>query len=165
MKNQLRINGIERILIRKIRAYSIITALLTLILFLLSINMISAQGVQSSLSIQKTVLGLQKGFELGYVNRQGWGLITFHQSALNTQNEKLGSSYNFNGLMFQAPIKQCADISINGQLKLGMVNKNFFIIIPQLEFQLKVFNKLSLGFNSSYRMNQAAIGTRLIIDL
>jgi hypothetical protein len=127
--------------------------------------MISAQGVQSSLSIQKTVLGLQKGIEAGYVNSKGWGLITFHQSALNSQNEKLGNSYNFNGLMFQAPIKQCADISVYGQLKLGIVNKNFIIIIPQLEFQMKVFNKVSLGINSSYRMAQAAIGTRLIIDL
>jgi hypothetical protein len=57
MKNIFRIDQLEEKLVLRIRA------LLTLILFLFSITLASPHGVQNSLSLQKTKLGLQKGYQ------------------------------------------------------------------------------------------------------
>lgn len=125
----------------------------------------SSQSLTGQAFLQQTVMGTQKGFGLRIQNQKGWGLGLIHQSTLKSSKESLGERYPFYGIEAVVPLTKCGNMRFFFTPKTGIVNEQFFILIPEVETEIKITDTFSAGITAGIRARQSATGIKLLIHL
>ncbi len=139
----------------------IFKAMSILSLVVLSLQL-SAQKLELVAMAQKTVVSPQFGYEIGFRSNKGLGANIFHQSQKTPLNEKRNTPYSFTGLDVSARIKSCSDLNIYTHLYAGLVNKQFFVVIPEIETRIKLYSVFHMGLGASFRNRQPALSIKII---
>ncbi|MEQ8473528.1 MAG: hypothetical protein RIC35_20190 [Marinoscillum sp.] len=124
---------------------------------------VMAQGGEAVTYVQETAMGLQKGYELRYVTRKGFGLGGFVQSSNNFSYESGKDNYPFVGTSIQIPISTCGKIQFCGELKTGLVNNRFLIATPELTTRYTLMKHVKLAISAGIRAQEAAVSAKLIL--
>ncbi len=136
--------------------------LLTLILVFQSL-LCTSQVITGQAYIQQTVMGAQKGFGLRIQNNAGWGLGMIHQSNLKSTQEGLDQKYPFYGLELVAPLAKCGNMQFFLTPKAGFVNEYFFILIPEVETELRISENFSAAITAGIRAREASTGLKVLL--
>ncbi|MEO1255670.1 MAG: hypothetical protein AAFY41_12435 [Bacteroidota bacterium] len=133
------------------------------LLFVLQFTIASSQVITGQAYMQQTVMGMQKGFGLRIQNNSSWGVGLLHQSNLISNGEGTQERYPFYGLEFIAPLTKCGNMQLFLAPKAGFVNEYFFILIPEVETELKISAHFSTAITAGIRARQASTGLKILI--
>ncbi len=141
-----------------------LTLALLMLLLLAAVYDLRAQNIEASYSIQSTVMGPQKGYEIGFRNQKGIGAAICYQSSNNLPLEKGPQAYPFTSVDFSAMIKNCGTMSILGHIKTGLVNNQFLIVTPEIETRIQIWKFLHVAIGAGMRSRQAAVSGKIILS-
>ena len=120
------------------------------------------QGIQLSVGVEKTATRCLYGGDLTFESKGKWGLGAFYQAGVpNEAMESLKLNDAFYGLSLQVPLAKSQKINFFATLRMGLVNENFFVVVPGLETRIKTWRKLSTTFGMGYRVGYPSIGLKL----
>jgi len=122
-----------------------------------------AQQLEIQAYAQETIVGLQKGYSIKMVNNQGVKLGMFYQSTQNFSFNEGINNYPFMGTELSYPMTQCGKVRLHANLKGGVVNYRFLVLIPELETTYNLKDYLDLGVGTSIRGGHAAISFKVMI--
>ena len=123
------------------------------------------QNISGQAFVEQTVMGFQKGYGLRFQTAKGLGVGILFQSNGKLSNESSGSNYPFYGIETIVPLAKCNNMRFFLSPKLGFVNKNFLVLIPQVETEIKLTKNLSLGVTAGLRARESSTGAKVIIHL
>ena len=134
-----------------------------LIIVLVSIaSIVKGQSLQLSIGIEKTAPRCLYGGGLTFETKKKWGLGAFYQAGIQSEaKESLKLNDAFYGLLVQAPLAKSQKIDFFVTARFGMVNENFFVVVPGLETRIKTWRKFSTTFGMGYRVGYPSIGLKL----
>ena len=133
-------------------------------LLLASTTFLMSQELSIETFVQKSVLGAQKGYGLYYLNSSGWGLGTVFQSSNGVNAETSGTNYPFYGVEARVPIQNCNRLRLQFASKIGFVNKDFLVILPEIQTEYLVTKNLGLGIGAGIRVREAAISFKVFFQ-
>src|SRR5689334_20883945 len=117
--------------------------IITLALALSSIAA-SAQNFLIYSGVEKTVAGNQYGTSLLIETSRLWAVGVFYQASLGrVGSESLVYSDPFYGMVFQAPLVKNDRLSFFATLKTGLVNDDFYVMVPSLETRIDLSRQTS----------------------
>src|SRR5688572_6005182 len=119
--------------------------LIIILALLLQLKIARTQHLNLSLLAEKTVAGSDYGATLVYENKGQWGVGFFGQTGLSKQNNEEGFSMKnpFYGLTVQAPLVRTEKITFLLNTRAGLVNQNFFIVVPGLETRIHILSRFA----------------------
>ena len=137
--------------------------LFLIIMLILPIYSAKAQSsLHLSVGIEKTATRCLYGGGITVETKGKWGMGAFYQAGiLNDAKESLKLNDAFYGILFQVPLAKTQKIDFFATARLGLVNEDFFVVVPGLETRIKTWRKLSTVFNMGYRIGYPAIGLKL----
>lgn len=144
--------------------FQLISTLQLLLLMLIVLDT-KAQVVEISTFTQSTIMGLQKGVEIGVFSKGGLGFSTFYQSTEVFSFETGANNYPYYGFAANVPVKQCSGLSFHAQLRGGVVNQEFIIVTPQVETRLDINHWITGAITAGYRAGQPAVGAKIILKI
>lgn len=131
---------------------------------ILSTKICSGQELRISAIAEKTVMGVQAGTEIGYRLKNLLTFGGFYQ--INVKgNEIHQRMFDYTGGSISFVIARCDNIMIHGVVRGGLSNRRFVIITPGIETELKLTKLLSVNLGMSIRAAEAAISTKLVLNL
>lgn len=135
-----------------------------IIVFYLYFNLqANAQSVAGEAYVQKSIIGIQKGYEFKFVGKKGFGYGVFHQSTDVTSFEAKGNNYPFTGIELEVPIKRCGNLQVSGSLKGGFVNEHFLVVTPEITTKMNFGKFLAVGLGTGYRAGQSSVALKVIL--
>ncbi len=149
---------------RRVRSYQLIAAFFLTSMILCS-DGLRSQGLRSSLSLEVTAFGIQKGVGASYLTEGGWEYGAFYQSNDHITFEQSARNYPFYGVAIRSSILSYEKLTFIGGVKGGLVNQQFLVVTPELETLISITNWLQWGFSMGYRARYPSIGTRLAIQV
>ena len=133
-----------------------------LVVFVTIVFSAKSQSLQLSIGVEKTAPKCLYGGGLTFETKKKWVLGVFYQAAiLNEAKESLKFNDAFYGLVVQVPIAKSQKIDFFATARLGLVNEDFFVVVPGLETRIKTWRKLSTTFGMGYRVGYPSIGVKL----
>ncbi|MEP1094103.1 MAG: hypothetical protein ABJG78_03285 [Cyclobacteriaceae bacterium] len=124
-----------------------------------------AQTISGQAFAEQTVMGFQKGYGLRYQTSKGLGIGVLFQSNGKLSMETADGNYPFYGIETILPITSCNNMRFFISPKIGFVNQDFLVLIPQVETEIKVTNSLSVGITTGLRARQSSAGGKVILHL
>ncbi|MEM9337770.1 MAG: hypothetical protein AAGA66_03520 [Bacteroidota bacterium] len=138
----------------------------SLLLIIFALAKISlAQQLTGQVFLQQTILGKQNGYGVRYQNEKGLGVGIVYQSNLNASREFVQGNYPFYGIETVIPITKCNNMRLFLTPKVGFVNHLFFVVIPEVETNIKISDRFSSGITAGLRARQSAIGIKIIMKI
>ncbi len=126
------------------------------------ITVAKSQTLHLSMGLEKTAPRCLYGGGLTFETKGKWGLGAFYQTGILNQGKESGELNDaFYGVLFQIPLAKSQKIDFFATARLGMVNENFFVVVPGLETRIKTWRKLSTTFGMGYRVGYPSIGLKL----
>ncbi|MEQ9468295.1 MAG: hypothetical protein RLN88_12855 [Ekhidna sp.] len=125
----------------------------------------NAQVLTGEAYVQNTVMGLQKGYGLRIQTNKGLGIGLVHQSNLNVKGESLDEKYPFYGIETIVPLTRCGNMRLFFTPKAGFVNEHFFVIIPEVETEIRISDTFSTALTAGIRARESAVGVKLMVHL
>lgn len=125
----------------------------------------SAQTLTGQTYLQNTVMGLQKGIGLRVQTNKGLGLGMVYQSNLYSNGERLNENYAFYGIEMIIPLTKCGNMRFFLTPKAGFVNEDFFVLIPEVETEIKITNRFSAAITAGIRARESSTGIKLLVHL
>ncbi len=125
----------------------------------------SAQTLTGQTYLQNTIMGLQKGIGLRVQSDKGLGLGMVYQSNLNRKSEGLNEAYSFYGIETIIPLTKCGNMRFFLTPKAGFVSEDFFVLIPEVETEIKITNTFSAAITAGIRARESATGIKLLVHL
>jgi hypothetical protein len=123
---------------------------------------VKAQNLYFSAGIEKPVTRCLYGAGLTYETKGKWGIGGFYQTSISSEpRESMSLNDAFYGIIFQAPLAKSEKINFYATARCGLVNENFFVLVPGLETSVKTWRKLNTVFNMGYRVGYPSIGVKL----
>jgi hypothetical protein len=139
------------------------TTLIIILLVQIGLSNAFCQRLLTSTYAEYTVSGVQYGGAAIFATDRQWGAGIFYQTSLSsTENVNIKKYY---GLTLQVPIVRTSRLLLAGTLRSGVVNDQFFVIVPGLETQIELSKKIALAVGMSVRMNYPAVSSKFIIKL
>ncbi|MFK7953724.1 MAG: hypothetical protein AB8B73_12830 [Ekhidna sp.] len=138
--------------------------LVVIILFSLVLLSVRAQNISFESFIQDSRIGLQTGYGVYYLNKNGWGVGTVFQSSIWKPTESTGTNYSFIGLEARVPIQNCSRLKLYFAPKIGLVNKDFLVFLPELQTEYLITNSFGMGVGAGVRMREAAVSFKVFFQ-
>ncbi len=144
-------------------------ALMKLVLILsltLFFSQLRSQNMALSAGLENTVAGNELHLSTGYVTRNNWAVGVFHQmkiSNISVESKPDKTNADWSGLYFNAPIANTKKINLLLQIRTGMSEHKFLVIVPSLETQLNLSKLVSVSIGSSLRYTHPAFSLKTII--
>lgn len=133
-----------------------------LLITTMALSTAKGQALQLSVGLEKTATRCLYGGDLTFESKGKWGIGAFYQAGVpNESKESLKLKDAFYGLSLQVPIAKSQKIDFFATLRTGMVNEDFFVVVPGLETRIKTWRKLSTTFGMGYRVGYPSIGMKL----
>ena len=126
-------------------------------------NQALSQTIEVESMVQKTVMGIQSGYEVAFRTKKGFGAGTFYQSTHHLSFEATTSNYPFYGLDLSAPITSCAGAQVLAHIKAGVVNQRYFTINPEIETRIPLTKFAQVGVSAGLRSRQAVVSAKIIL--
>ncbi len=126
------------------------------------------QHLTSSCGLERTVSATEVQFTVGYETRRQWAIGTFYQSAITMKPfmiESNNSNASWYGLYLNAPLVRSQKIGFYAQLRTGIVDTKFIVLVPSLETRVQLAKGLSLIVGGSFRHTYPALLLKLQIGL
>ncbi|MEP1114876.1 hypothetical protein [Ekhidna sp.] len=140
--------------------------LLTIIILLGTLQFHSkAQVLTGQAYLQQTVMGLQNGYGLRVQTNKGLGLGFVYQSNLKSTTEGLDEKYPFYGMELMLPLTKCGNMKFFFTPKAGFTNEQFFVLIPEVETEIKINDTFSAAITAGIRARESATGIKLLVHL
>jgi hypothetical protein len=138
-----------------------------LILFAVLFFVVSAnsQHVLIVPSVEKTVAGNQYGLQLSIENKMQWSFGGFYQASWQPGETGMQFTNPFYGIIVNAPLVKSDRINFYFNTRLGLVNDQFFVVVPGFDTRLKLSSCLSFSIGSSLRMTYPSASARIIISI
>ncbi|MEM8939865.1 MAG: hypothetical protein AAGC64_11010 [Bacteroidota bacterium] len=124
---------------------------------------IVAQGLSMEAFIQKSLIGLQKGYGLYYLNKKGWGLGIIFQSTDGTSMERKANNYPLLAIEGRIPIQSCERLRLQFAPRLGFVNHDFFVFIPEFQTEYELTKTIGIGLGAGIRVREASMSYKIFI--
>ena len=119
-------------------------------------------SVHFAVGAEKTATRCLYGGSLTVETKGKWGVGAFYQAGiLSDAKESLKLNDAFYGVLLQVPLAKTQKIDFFATARLGLVNEDFFVVVPGLETRIKTWRKLSTIFSMGYRVGYPAIGLKL----
>lgn len=134
-------------------------------LFGLTLSTTHAQELVGYLQSEVTVAGTQYGSSIIYETRSAWGGGVFYQSEIKSRPEQIPSKETFMGFVAQAPLAKSKRITFLGQLRAGLANNQFVVIVPGLETKLNITSRFGTSFGMSMRMGYPSLSGKIFVSL
>ncbi len=133
------------------------------IIFTSFISPLYSQGLSISTGLEKTVVGTELHFSSGYFTKNNWALGAFHQSKMTSitfesDNRKRETSWY--GLYINAPLANTKKINVLLQLKTGISENKFIVVVPSIETNINVTKLISVSLGSSFRYSYPAFSLK-----
>jgi len=125
----------------------------------------SVQTLSGQAYLQNTVMGVQKGFGLRMQTNKGLGIGLVHQSNLKSTMEGVDEKYPFYGIEAIVPLTKCGNMQFFLTPKAGFVNEDFFVLIPEVETEIKITERFSAAITAGIRARESATGIKLLVHL
>lgn len=129
------------------------------------ITLLSGQETQLQTYYTNTVIGHQYGYGFRYMNSKAYGMGIFYQSTINWDQSEGRSSYPFWGLELILPLKKCGGLQFSLTPKIGYVNNQFLVFVPEVETTLRIKKWISVGVITGIRARKASNGIKLSIHI
>jgi hypothetical protein len=134
-------------------------------LFILSFTELAGQDLSFSAGVEKTVAGTEFHVSSGYVTRKNWSLGGFHQMKLerSTSEDIIGSQTSGNGwygVYVNAPIANTKKINVFFQLRTGISENKFIVVVPSIETNINLSKVISVSIGSSYRYSYPGVSLK-----
>lgn len=114
------------------------------LLLALSSTVASSQNFLIYSGVEKTVSGNQYGTSMLLETYRLWAVGVFYQASLGrVGSESLVYSNPFYGMIFQAPLAKNDRISFFATLRTGLVNDDFYVMVPSLETRIDLSRQTS----------------------
>ena len=132
------------------------------LLFYITFFTSTAQRLHLSAGMEKTATRCLYGGGLTFETKRKWGLGGFYQASIRDE-AKEGVKLNdaFYGILFQIPLATTQRIDFFATARMGIVNENFFVVVPGLETRIQTWRKLSTIFSMGYRVGYPSIALKL----
>ena len=125
----------------------------------------SAQTITGQTYLQNTIMGLQRGIGLRVQTDKGLGLGMVYQTNLNRKSEGLNEDYAFYGIETIIPLTKCGNMRFFFTPKAGFVSEDFFVLIPEVETEIKITNTFSAAITAGIRARESSTGIKLLVHL
>ena len=125
----------------------------------------SAQTLSGQAYFQNTVMGLQKGYGLRVQTNKGLGIGLVHQSNLKSTMEGADEKYPFYGIETVIPLTKCGNMRFFLTPKAGFVNEDFFVLIPEVETEIRITNRFSAAITAGIRARESSTGIKVLVHL
>ncbi len=114
------------------------------------------QDVSLTAGIEKTVAGTELHFSSGYVSKKNWSLGAFHQMKIKNmaeENTKVNeiTATGWYGFYINAPLANTKKINVFFQLRTGISENRFLVVVPSVETNINVSKVISFSVGSSFR--------------
>jgi hypothetical protein len=140
--------------------------LLTILILTVTVQLSgSAQTLSGQAYLQNTIMGLQKGIGLRIQTNKGLGLGMVFQSNLNSKREGLNEDYAFYGIETIIPLTKCGNMRFFLTPKTGFVSEDFFVLIPEVETEIRITKTFSAAITAGIRARESATGIKLLVHL
>lgn len=120
-----------------------------------------SQKLYLSPLLEKTVAGPQYGLSSTFQLKSGWGIGGFYQFSLQKQTDAVNPSNTYFGLTVNAPLARTEKLNLYGNARMGLVNKQFFVMVPGLETEINIYKHISLSALMSMRMSYPSAGVKI----
>lgn len=141
----------------------------TLIIILVSCSALLSRAQQMNFSVgaEKSVKQPEYGAYLGYETKGKWGVGAFYQAGLETPSEgnSMGVKNPFYGMNLQVPLAKSAKMLFSINLRAGMVNEKFFVVVPGLETRLQPFKRFGAVFGMGLRHGYPSASVKVITQI
>jgi len=144
---------------------SIMKTLLVIILSTL-VSGLYAQNISFSTGLEKTVVGTELNVASGYVTKNNWSLGVFHQTKImNAQMENTGNKpgSSWYGLYINAPLANTKKINVLFQLRTGLSEGKFIVVVPAVETHINLSNSISVSLGTSIRYTYPAFSLKTYV--
>ncbi len=118
-----------------------------------------SQNLSFSSGLETTVAGTELHLSSGYNTKKNWGMGAFHQSKLANKSLESGNTKpndDWYGLYINAPIANTKKINVFFQIRTGINENKFIVVVPSIETNLNLTKIISLSFGSSFRYSYPA---------
>ncbi len=127
-----------------------------------------AQHLNLSCGLETTIAGTESQFMLGYENKKQWSAGSFYQAKMMMKPftiESSNTSTSWYGIYLNAPMIRTQKVSVYAQLRTGLVDQKFIVLVPSLETKMKLTKSISATVGSSFRHTYPAFLLRLNVSL
>jgi len=127
--------------------------------FLLALASLSlkAQNISFEVYAQESRIGLQRGYGVFLANSKGMAIGPVFQSTDGISTETNLTNYPFIGAEARFPIETCGKLRILFATKAGFLNRDFFVVLPEVQTEYLITNTLGVGLGAGIRVREAAI--------
>jgi hypothetical protein len=143
---------------------AVLKKILTLLLSAQSI-IIYGQNLIISAGAEKTVSGNQFGMAVMLETKKAWGIGTFYQAGFSQNNEEHFINDPFYGVAWQTPIARSERITFVGILRTGMVNQDFFAVVPSLETRIQLSRAVGVAVGAGIRSGYPSLALKVSVKL
>jgi hypothetical protein len=139
----------------------------TIILFemLFFVILANAQHVLLVPTIEKAVGGNQYGSQLLFEAKNKWSFGGFYQTSLQLHPDGGQTLNAFYGFAINAPLVKSDKINFYFNVRGGVVNRQFLVVVPGLETKLKISKRLGVSALMSVRMTYPSASLKIYITL
>jgi hypothetical protein len=139
------------------------------IIFLLITNTLLgfSQGLVVQLGAEKTVAGTQLSFASGMENKKQWSVGGFYQvdARALTQEGYTPSRQSLYGVFLQVPVARCEKLALFANLRTGLVDNKFLVVIPSVETRYSISPRTGFGIGSGIRMGHPSVFGRFFVKM
>lgn len=118
-----------------------------------------AQGLLLQAGVEKTVSGNQVATGITLESKKLWGVGIFGQAdyAISPTEDSRMLANPFYGVVLQAPLMRSEKIAFLTSLRAGLVNEQFFVLVPSVETRMAIHSRLGLSIGSAIRMGHPSV--------
>lgn len=134
-------------------------------LLLLLVAILSSRGQEIGVRsfVQQTVMGTQEGYAVSIdFGRIGVGAVMQSNSELLGESED--RKYPFVGVEVRFPLNVSDKLTLYASPKFGMVDQQFFVMIPEVQTEMRLNRIVTLVLGTGIRARQAAVSAGIKIN-
>lgn len=112
------------------------------------------QSLVVSSGLEQTVAGTELHLSTGYATKNNWALGAFHQtkiSMVDVETTSTKPAAQWYGVFINAPIANTKKINVLIQVRTGLTEDRFIVVVPSVETQINFSKALSISFGGSVR--------------
>ncbi|WKZ61616.1 MAG: hypothetical protein QY309_08990 [Cyclobacteriaceae bacterium] len=128
---------------------------------------VAAQQVVLQSGIEKTVSNIEYTARVGFELKSLFGIGGFYQAGLQrgTESNSLNRVNPFFGGFLQVPVAKSERLAFLINVRAGIVNENFFAVVPGVETRVHLSPRVGFSFGSALRHGHASFSTRLFLKM
>jgi hypothetical protein len=129
--------------------------------------LVAAQQVVLQSGIEKTISNVEYNARIGFELKSLFGIGGFYQAGLqrSTESNSLNRVNPFFGGFLQMPVAKSERIAFLINVRAGIVNENFFAVVPGVETRVHLSPRVGFSVGSALRHGHASFSTCMFLKM